>query len=83
MIALGALAAGVGLWMLRRARSEETHRVAASTMDAPGRSAAPEVATAGFHQLLADPSFGGWPITGDFPLDTSRARRSGQEEAAT
>ena len=82
MIALGVLAAGVGLWMLRRHPSEETQRAAASTTEGSGRSEAPKVATAGFHQILADPSFGGWPITGDFPLCTSRTRRSGQEEVA-
>ena len=78
MIALGALAAGIGLWTLRRHRSQDAQRVAASTTDASGRSESTEVATAGFHQILADPSFGGWPITGDFPLEATSARRSGQ-----
>jgi len=78
MIALGALAAGIGLWMLRRHHSPDTQQIAAPTTDGPGRSESTEVATVGFHQILADPSFGGWPITGDFPLEPASARRSGQ-----
>ena len=76
--ALLLLAAWVGLWALRRHRSRATRRVAASTMNGSRRGGSPKGATASFEHFLPDPSFGSWPISGDFLLEATGARPSGQ-----
>ncbi len=76
-IVLVLLAAGVGLWALRRHQSQDDRRVAQSPTSSPVKRDLPEVGSVVSLSILPDPSWGWWPISGNLLLEVPRAR-SGQ-----
>ena len=74
--------AGVGLWALERHRSEDNPSVAAPATNGSDEGALTDSARIVSLSMLPDPSWGWWPISGDFfPEGLPGPQGSGAQKA--